>query len=325
MVFLPDGRALIAQRRICDLSILEIASGILTPLTGGPLCVTEGDAGLHDVVLHPDFRTNHVVYVSFSTGTIERSTIAIARGLLQNDVLVGLTTIFTADAYADALQHYGGRLTFVDEYLFATIGDRHHDDRAQQLSNHAGKIVRLHDDGRTPNDNPFVDQKNAKPEIWSVGHRNPQGLSVHPDTHELWSHEHGPLAGDELNVVRRGGNYGWAAVSYGWQYLGGPIGRGIVRQAGMEDPLLVWTPAVAPSGLLFYSGDVYPEWRGSVFVGSLVRKALIRLVLRDGRVVLEERLLDGIAGRVRLVAQDARGNLFIGNDEGDLLRFKPQQ
>ncbi|HVH70422.1 MAG TPA: PQQ-dependent sugar dehydrogenase, partial [Candidatus Dormibacteraeota bacterium] len=210
-------------------------------------------------------------------------------------------------------------------YLFLTVGDRHHQDRAQQLNNDAGKILRLHDDGSIPPDNPFVNTKDARPEIWSYGHRNPQGLTVHPETNELWEDEHGPLGGDEFNIIHRGANYGWPVISYGWQYSGGPIGMGITTQKGMEQPLWVWTPGIAPSGLMIYTGTRFAAWRGSIFIGAMAGHHLCRLVVKDGNVVAEERLMNGKAGRVRLVEQTNDGFIYIGNDDGQLLRLQPVQ
>jgi len=214
-------------------------------------------------------------------------------------------------------------MVFLDGYLFLTVGERHHQDRAQQLDNDAGKILRLRDDGSIPPDNPFVGTKNAKPEIWSYGHRNPQGLVVRPETGELWSHEHGPLGGDELNFIHRGANYGWPVISYGWQYSGGPIGMGITTHEGMEQPVWVWTPAIAPSGMFVYSGTQFAPWRGSLFIGSMRQHYLDRLVLKETHVIVEERLMYGEVGRVRLVAQGSDGFIYIGNDDGQLLRLRP--
>jgi glucose/arabinose dehydrogenase len=339
MAFLPDGRALLLERQSARVDLIDLKSGALTPVTGGPealtgdetgvhdrnrpVALTGEDAGLHDIVLHPDYAGNGWIYISYSSGPRERSTTAVDRYRLRDNRLVDRQTVFTADAYSEDRFHYGGRMVFVGKYLFITIGDRHHQDRAQELDTHAGKILRLNDDGTAPNDNPFVGQKDAKPEIWTLGHRNPQGLVLHHETGELWSNEHGPLNGDELNIIRRGANYGWPVISYGWQYSGGPIGQGVTTMKGMEQPLWVWTPAIAPSGLILYTGDRFPQWRGCVFVGSMSQRHLNRLRVRDGRVVMEERLMNRQAGRVRLVAQDPQGYIYIGNDDGQLLRLRP--
>jgi len=233
--------------------LLDLKSNTVTPLEGGPealigtdtgihdaarpATLTGEDAGFHDITLHPDYSKNGWIYLSYSAGPRERSTTVVDRYHLRENKFVDRERILTADAYSEDRFHYGGRLAFIGEYLFVTVGDRHHQDRAQELTNHAGKILRLRDDGSVPPDNPFVGKQDAKPEIWTYGHRNPQGLVVHSDTGELWSNEHGPLGGDELNIIHRGATYGWPVISYGWQYSGGPIGKGILTQEGMEQPL----------------------------------------------------------------------------------------
>jgi glucose/arabinose dehydrogenase len=340
MVFLPDGRALLIERSTAQVDLLDVKLGAISHLEGGfapsnptrpgvrdeatTPALTGEDAGLHDIALHPGYGANGWIYISYSYGEPERSTTAVDRCRLRGTRLVDRQRIFTAQAYSEDRFHYGGRLAFVGEYLFVTLGDRRHQDRAQRLSSHAGKIVRLHDDGRVPSDNPFFGRTDARPEIWSYGHRNPQGLMVHPKTGELWSHEHGPLGGDKLNVIRRGANYGWPVISWGWEYSGGPIGMGITAKEGMEQPVWVWTPDIAPSGMVVYTGDAFSAWRGSMFIGSLVQHHLNRLVIEDGHVVLEERLMYGKAGRVRLVAQGPDGFIYIGNDGGQLLRLRPE-
>lgn len=337
LVFLPDGRALLVERQT-GVDLLDVKSGKLTLLEGPesligtdtgvhdrnrPATLTGEDAGFHDIVLHPDYAKNGWIYLSYSEGPRERSTTAVDRYRLRDNKLVDRQHIFTADAYSEDRFHYGGRMVFLDGYLFLTVGERHHMDRAQELTSDAGKILRLREDGSIPPDNPFIGTKDAKPEIWSYGHRNPQGLAVNPANGELWSHEHGPRHGDELNIIHRGANYGWPVISYGWQYSGGPIGMGITEHEGMEQPLWVWTPAIAPSGMIFYTGSRFAPWRNSILLGSMSQKHLNRLVVKDGKVVVEERLMYGKAGRVRLVAQSPDGFIYIGNDDGQLLRLDP--
>jgi glucose/arabinose dehydrogenase len=216
-------------------------------------------------------------------------------------------------------------MAFAEGHLFVTVGDRHRQDRVQALRNHHVKIVRLRDDGGVPADNPFVERgpERARPETWSTGHRNPQGLAVHPFTGELWSSEHGPMGGDELNLVKRGANYGWPVISWGFEYGGGPVGMGITQRDGMEQPRWVWTPAIAPSGLVIYRGDRFPGWKGSFLVGAMAQQHLNRLVMAEGRVVLEERILDRRAHRVRLVAEGPDGSVYLGSDDGKLTRLRP--
>jgi glucose/arabinose dehydrogenase len=338
LVFLPDSRALLVERQK-GVDLLDVKSGTLTPVEGGPgaligtdtgvhdanrpATLTGEDAGFHDVVLHPDYAKNGWIYLSYSEGPPERSTTVVDRYRLRENKFVDRQRIFTADAYSEDRFHYGGRMVFLDGCLFLTVGERHHQDRAQELTNDAGKILRLRDDGTVPPDNPFVGTKDARPEIWSYGHRNPQGLVVHPETQELWENEHGPLGGDELNIIHRGANYGWPVISYGWQYDGGPIGKGIIKQEGMEQPIWVWTPGIAPSGFMIYTGSKFPQWRGSFFIGAMAGRHLNRIVVEAGRVVMEERLMNRQAGRVRLVAQSPDGYIYIGNDDGQLLRLRP--
>lgn len=338
MVFLPDGRGLIAERRTAKIQLVDLNRGSAVTVGGGPDAVsgsetaaadprrpstlTIEDAGIHDIVLHPRYAETGWIYISYSTGTLERSTTAIDRYRLQGAELVGGERIFTANAFSEDRYHYGGRMAFANDFLFVTIGDRHHEDRAQDLLNHAGKVLRLNDDGSVPADNPFAGREDASPEIWSYGHRNPQGLVVHPDTGELWLNEHGPLGGDELNLVRMGANYGWPVVSWGWKYSGGPMGQGITTKADIEPPVWIWTPAIAPSGLIVYTGSEFPAWRGNFFSGAMAARHLNRLRLRDGKVLVEERLMTGVAGRVRLVAQSPDGAIYIANDAGDLFRLR---
>jgi glucose/arabinose dehydrogenase len=340
MAFLPDGRALLVERQR-GVDLLDIKTGILTPLDGGPdaligsatgvhdasrpAALTGEDAGYHDIVLHPDYAQNGWIYLSYSEGPRERSTTVVDRYRLRDHRFIDRERIFTADAYSEDRFHYGGRMAFLNGYLYLTVGDRHHQDRAQQLDNDAGKILRLRDDGSIPPDNPFVGTKDARPEIWSYGHRNPQGLMVHPAAKELWENEHGPLGGDELNIIHPGANYGWPVISYGWQYGGGPIGMGITRQNGMEQPLWVWTPGIAPSGMMIYSGTRFAPWRGSIFIGAMAGHHLCRLAFHDGQVIVEERLMLGKVGRVRLVAQSDDGFIYVGNDDGQLYRLHPSE
>ncbi|PYX27069.1 MAG: oxidoreductase [Acidobacteria bacterium] len=338
LVFLPDGRGLLVERQK-GVDLFDADSGKLVPIQGDPealvgtdsgkqdpnrpATLTGEDAGYHDIVLHPDYAKNGWIYLSYSEGPRERSTTVVDRYHLRDNRFVDRQRIFTADAYSEDRFHYGGRMVFLDGYLFLTVGERHHQDRAQELDTDAGKILRLRDDGTVPPDNPFLGTKDARPEIWSYGHRNPQGLAVRPETGELWEDEHGPLHGDEVNIIHRGGNYGWPVISYGWQYSGGAIGMGITRKDGMEQPVWVWTPSIAPSGMLFYTGSKFPQWHGDVFVGAMGGHHLSRLVIRDGHVVVEERLMNGKSGRIRLVAQSPDGFLYVGNDDGQLLQLRP--
>lgn len=325
IVFLPDGRALVCDRGTGTLYLLEVALRRLTPVQGLPPMLVLEEAGLHYVALHPEYAQNGWLYFSYTEGEPNYSTTVVDRARLEGDRLVERQRLLTADAYTEDRYHYGGRLAFHDGHLFVTIGDRHHQDRAQDLDNHVGKILRIRDDGSVPADNPFAADHAKHAENWTLGNRNPQGLAVEPATGTLWSHEHGPRGGDELNVVRRGANFGWPVVSWGFEYDGGPIGKGIVAQEGMDQPVWTWSPSIAPSDMMFYSGRAFPAWKGSLFIGAMGRTHLNRLVIRDGRVILEERLLFPVAGRVRTVEEGPDGAIYIGADGSGISRLVPAQ
>jgi glucose/arabinose dehydrogenase len=328
--FLPDGKALILQRDRGLMSIADFDAGSKVDVTGMPDMLVLEAAGAHDVELHPQYRENGWIYVAYSEGEPYRSTAVVDRVRLEGSRVAARERVFSADAYSEGLYHFAARIAFVDGYLFLALGDREHPPMAQDNSNHAGTIVRLHDDGRVPADNPFVGAtaaegaKPPRPEIWSFGHRDPQGLYRHPETGELWSHEHGPRGGDELNRVKKGANYGWPVVSYGFQYDGGPIGMGIPAQEGMEVPAWVYVPSIAPSDLVIYQGAAFPAWQGNFLIGSMVQTHFNRLVMRDGEIVAEERLALRLLGRIRAVAVDPAGLVYLGSDNGEIWRLRPQ-
>jgi glucose/arabinose dehydrogenase len=328
--FLPDGRALVAQRERGTVTLADFGRGTDVDIEGLPRMVVEGDAGVHDLELHPGFADNGWIYVSYSEGEPYHTTAVVDRFRLDGERAVEVTRVFTADAYSEGDYHMAARMVFVDGYLFVAFGDREHPPMAQDNSNHAGTVVRLHDDGRVPEDNPFVNaapeegKPQPRPEIWSYGHRDPMGLYRHPQTGELWLHEHGPRGGDEVQPVRRGANYGWPIVSYGLQYDGGPIGMGIPWQEGMEIPSWVYVPSIAPSDLVIYEGAAFPAWQGSFLIGAMAGMHLNRLVLRDGEVVAEERLAQRLLGRIRSIAVDAAGLVYLGSDNGEIWRLSPR-
>lgn len=326
--FLPDGRALVAQRDRGLLTLADFNTGAKTDIEGLPKLVVWSDAGVHDIELHPEYAQNGWIYLSYTEGEQVHSTAVLDRFRLDGNKAVDVQRIFTADAGSEEPYHFAGRIQFVDGYLFFAIGDRQHPPRAQDTSNHAGTVLRLNDDGSVPEDNPFVGvaeegKPKPRPEIWSYGHRNPLGLYRHPETGELWLHEHGPRGGDEVQRVKKGANYGWPIVSYGFQYEGGPIGMGIPEQEGMETPAWVYVPSIAPSDLVIYQGGAFPAWRGSFLIGALAGMHLNRLVFRDGEVVAEERLAPRVLGRIRSIAVDRAGLIYLGSDNGEVWRLSP--
>lgn len=330
VAFLPDGRFLVSERP--GRLRLIAADGRLDPrpVAGVPAVVARGQGGLLDVVLHPQFASNGWVYLSYAGGGEGGAGTEVARGRLVSDAsgsrLVDLQVIYRQQPKSGARVHFGSRLVFGrDGMLYITQGDRGEMARAQQLDDLAGKLVRVHDDGRVPADNPWRGTPGARAEIFSVGHRSMQGAALHPQSGALWTHEHGPQGGDEINVIRPGRNYGWPVITYGVNYgLGTKIGVGTHR-AGLEQPLYQWTPSIAPSGMAFYDGGRFPAWRGNLFVGALKYRMLVRLELDGERVVHEERLLAGQFGRIRDVRAGPDGLLYLLTDEPDgrLLRLEP--
>lgn len=330
LAFLPDGRMLVTERR-GQLRVVEPDGRTSTPLAGVPQVFARGQGGLLDVALGPGFAGDRSVFLSFAERTDDGARTAVARAEFVDGPVPALRdarTIFAQRPAVSGGNHFGSRLVFArDGTLFVTLGDRFTQrDRAQTLDNHLGKIVRIRADGSVPPDNPFVDKPGALPEIHLYGHRNVQGAALHPATGRLWTHEHGPQGGDEVNLERAGANYGWPVVTWGREYVtGARIGEGTER-ADVTPPLWQWTPSIAPSGMAFCTGDRYPAWRGSLFVGSLKFRLLVRLELDGERVVREERLLPDLGERVRDVRQGPDGLLYLLTDEADgrLLRLEPR-
>ena len=325
MAFLPDGRVLVTERP-GRLRIVATDGSLSAPLAGVPPVAAGGQGGLLDVALHPGFVDNQLVYLSYSEPGDGGNSTAVARGRLEGNALREVEVIFSQQPKFDSSAHFGSRLVFArDGTLFVTLGDRYkRRDDAQTLDNHHGKIVHINDDGSVPEGNPFADRAGALPEIWSLGHRNLQGATLHPHTGELWTHEHGPSGGDEINISRAGNNYGWPVITYGEEYIGGSIGEG-THKDGMEQPLHYWVPSIAPSGMIFVDERI-PAWQGNLLIGSLKFDQLVRLELDGDKVVHEERLLDKALGeRVRDVAQGPDGAIYLLTDErkGRLLRLAP--
>lgn len=323
--FLPDGRILVTERP-GRLRIVATDGSLSAPLAGVPTVQARSQGGLLDVAVAPDFATTQLVYLTFSEPGEGGVGTAAARGRLTDTGLVDVQVIYRQRPKLEGNGHFGSRIVFArDGRIFITQGDRQsYRERAQDLSQGMGKIVRIERDGSIPADNPFVGNAGAQPEIWSYGHRNLQGATLHPETGALWTVEHGARGGDELNHPEAGKNYGWPVITYGRDYSGLPIGEGTARE-GMEQPVYFWDPVIAPSGLAFYTGTKYAGWQGSLLIGSMNPGALVRLELRDGRVVREERYLAELRERIRDVVQGPDGFVYVvtDNPSGRVLRVVP--
>jgi len=327
VAFLPDGRVLVTERA-GQIRVIEGGSVLAESIKGVPEVSTGGHSGLLDVLVDRDFATTHRLYLSYMHGGPDGSTIRIARGRLDGMELIDKQVIFESRPAVNATDQIGGRLAFgPDGMLYLTIGDRFQMERAQNLLDDGGKIIRIHDDGRIPSDNPFVGRNDVLPEIYSYGHRNPQGLIVNPDDGQLWSVEQGPKGGDELNVISSGGNYGWPLVTYGTNYDGTSISFQ-TSAPGMIDSVHHWVPSVATASLVAYTGSVMPDdWRGNFLVGTLVGQCLVRLEVTNGVVTRERRYLHDTIGRIRDVAVSPDGYIYLLSDgtEASLYRLEPTE
>jgi len=322
LAFLPDGRMLVTERP-GRLRIVTRDGKLAPPLGGVPKVYASGQGGLLDVALDPNFASNRLVYLSYAEPDPGGASTAVARGKLGDNGITGLKVIFSQKPKVSGGNHFGGRLVFArDGTLFITTGERAKFDPAQDLSGHLGKIIRINPDGSVPRDNPFVGRDGVRPEIWSYGHRNAQGAALHPLTGALWETEHGPRGGDEVNVPQAGKNYGWPLVSWGDHYSGLPIAKPPTRP-DLTDAIYHWTPVIAASGLTFYTGDLFPSWRGNLLAGGLVSRGIVRLTLDGNKVTGEERI--GLGARVRDVRQGPDGAVYVLTDEDDgkILRLSP--
>lgn len=324
--FLPDGRIVVTERR-GTVRLLERDGRVSAPLSGVPLVVAVGQGGLLDVTLDPGFAQNRVLYLSYAEpGDNGTAGTAVARARLGETGLEDVRVIYRQEPKVKSGGHFGSRIVFRnDGTMFVTQGDRFdYKEQAQDLESLLGKVVRINVDGTVPRDNPFVGKSNARPEIWSYGHRNVQGAALHPQTGALWTIEHGAAGGDELNHPEAGKNYGWPVITYGLNYNGRRIGEGAVKE-GMEQPVFYWDPVIAPAGGTFYTGDKYPGWKGNLFAGSLSPGGLVRLVLENGQVAREDRYLGDLRERIRDVQQGPDGFLYLitDNSDGRVLRVLP--
>jgi aldose sugar dehydrogenase len=334
IAFLPGGDILITER---PGRLRLMRGGKLLPesVEGVPKPFHSSQGGLLEVMPHPDFASNRLIYLTFSKpgATDSQATTTLVRGRLEGMRLTGIEQLF--EAVTQGRNHFCGKIAFDrNGFLFLTLGDRQvapegklEAHPAQDLSNHHGKIVRLHDDGRVPADNPFVNRPGARPEIWSYGHRNVQGLALHPETGDIWTNEHGPQGGDELNRVQPGRNYGWPVIGFGVNYQTGLAIHAGTHRDGMEQPAQVWVPSIGVSGAMFYTGSRFPGWRGNLFVGGMARPRLVRLTLEGQRVVHEETLVPQM-GRIRDVRQGPDGDIYLVTDNREgkptpILRLEP--
>lgn len=331
IAFLPGDGGMLVTERPGNLRHIDSDGSVSEPVEGVPEVDTRGQGGLLDVALDPQFQENRLVYLSFAEAGEGGNGTAVARGRLNEDLsaLEDVEIIFSQQPKVQSRAHFGSRLVFDGEgHLYVTLGERSQAKfrgQAQDLDSHLGKIVRINPDGNVPDDNPFVGQDDALPEIWAYGVRNVQAAALHPETGALWEIEHGPRGGDELNIIEPGANYGWPLVTLGVEYSGGTIGEGLETAEGMVDAIYTWTPVIAPSGMMFYGGGAFEEWQGDLFVGGLASTALVRLELDGDSVTHEERLLEPLGLRIRDVAEGPHGAIYVATDEqnGGILRIAP--
>ncbi len=325
LAFLPDGQMLVTERA-GRLRRIDGEGLVSEPINSVPRAYVKSQGGLMDIALHPDYEENGWVYLTLAYGTSEANATRLVRGRIDSMTWVDNEVVFTARPTRDTPVHYGARMAFLpDGTLLLSIGDGFdYREQAQRLDSHTGSIVRLHDDGKIPGNNPFVRRENALPEIFSYGHRNPQGIVIDPNSGRIWSHEHGPRGGDELNLIERGVNYGWPIVTAGIDYSGARISPFTTR-SGMRDPVLVWTPSIAPAGMAIYQGSVFPGWQGDLLIASLAERSLRRVAL-DGINIEEHELVElDLDERLRDVRVSPDGHIYLLTDSknGRVLRLVP--
>ncbi len=327
LAFLPTGDMIVTEREGA-IRIISPDGKVSSPLGGVPGVYASGQGGMLDVTPDPDYSANQMIYFSYAEAGPKGAGTAVARARLDRAAnrLQDVNVIFRQFPKSSGDRHFGSRLVFArDGSLFITIGERGERDRAQDFTINRGQVIHINPDGSIPASNPFVGKPGYRPEVWSYGHRNPQGAALHPDTGKLWTVEHGARGGDEINIPQAGRNYGWPVIAYGRHYSGGQIGVGTHKQ-GMEQPVHYWDPSIAPSGMAFYTGDKFPKWKGSVLVGALSFRLLSRLSLDGERVVGEERMLEELGERIRDVRQGPKGYVYILTDseDGRVIRIEPR-
>lgn len=326
LAFLPDGAMLVTER---GGTLRIVRDGMLEgpPIAGVPEVYVKSQAGLFDVLLHPDFANNKLLFLSFAYGTDAQNATRVVRATFDGTGLSNVETIFTASPTKNTAAHFGGRMLLLpDGTLLVTLGEGFNfREEAQNLGSHLGSIVRINIDGTVPPDNPFIGKDGARPEIWSYGHRNVQGIARDPESGRIYESEHGPRGGDEVNIIEPGLNYGWPVITYGVDYNGARISP-FTEYPGMEQPFLDWTPSIAPSSLAFYTGDAFPKWKGDLFAGALAFRELRRVDLEDGKVVGQETLLGDLDQRIRDVRQGPDGKLYVlieDAEDGKIARLDP--
>jgi aldose sugar dehydrogenase len=323
LTFLPNRDLLVTEKK-GEIRVIRDGKLLDNKIGGVPEVFSNGQGGLFEIELHPQYETNGWLYLIYAAPGSGGANTAIMRARLDGFTLKDKQVIFQAEPLLSGGNHFGGRMDFdKNGYLYFAVGERGRMENAQNLKNHSGKILRIKDDGTIPADNPFINTKDAKPEIYTYGNRNPQGMAIHPVTGEIWTHEHGPMGGDEINIVKVGINYGWPEVTFGKNYNGTTISE-YSTKAGMADPLHQWTPSIAPCGMSFVTGDTYPAWKGNLLVGSLKFRYVARLELDGGKVLHEEKLLENL-GRIRSITQGPDGYIYVGTESpGLVVKIIPQ-
>lgn len=324
LAFISASKLLVTERK-GSIQLISLNSSKNIQLKNTPKVLAEGQGGMLDVAIPPNYSTSGWIYFTYVKEIDEQGVTVLARAKLKNDRLVNWQDLLVSDSGTDESQHFGSRITFDDSgHVYFGIGDRGERPNGQDLTNHAGTIIRLNLDGSIPKDNPFIDHASALPEIWSYGHRNPQGLSYDFKHKRLWEIEHGPRGGDEINLIKTGLNYGWPVISYGKEYWAPiAVGEGTHRK-GMQQPIKVYTPSIAPGSLIVYSGNAFPKWKGNLFSGALKLRHINRIVVSEKEeAIKEERLLEAMNERIRALAESPEGLIYFSTDSGNIYRIRP--